>query len=201
MWHPITIKQKLIILFTVTSLNASETQITKYYDSVELQKCDWKSLYRMQHTNLFFNLRRKLDTNLILHNKCEKLMHNDLKFNQLYDPVTIMVIVSKLCQFDKKQLEDLHFIIPDHFSLAKHSRYIIYSSYLQRFVDSIDKKYALLNSEFSCLLTDSNLSDKLDETNLVAFKDLIAVHISLLVGASVPELKKEDPKREWCHLL
>src|SRR3990167_4101224 len=190
-------KKFLIFLSIFNFLNASEGQIAKYCDSSELQKCDWKTLYKISYVRVFSDLRQKLDTNLTLHTTCDNLMRNDVKLGQLYDQIIMMAIVSKFCELGAKELEYLDFIMPDNFSVAKHPRYIIYSLYLQKFVDSIDKIRFSLMSQFPCsLLIDSNLLGKLDETNLSAFKDLIAAHISLLVGASVPELKKEEPKRE-----
>jgi|SRR3990167_8668770 len=188
-------KAFLFFLSISNFLNASEEQVTKYYDSAELQKCDWKSLYRKRQASFFFHLRKKLDTNSILHTRCNTLMNEHITVGLIYD-VTIAAIVTEISEFLKEQLADLNFVMPINFSMTKHPQYYTYYKYFRKFVDSVDIKNSIFTSELTCYT-----GTKFDEINLSAFKDLIAVHISLLVGASVPELKKEEPKREWCHLL
>ena len=66
-------KSLLFFLSFCFCLNASETQITKYYDSAGLQRCDWKALFieriseiyeqhEKEKCKLFADIMRRLDS-------------------------------------------------------------------------------------------------------------------------------------------
>ncbi|OGB84710.1 hypothetical protein A3F66_06895 [candidate division TM6 bacterium RIFCSPHIGHO2_12_FULL_32_22] len=175
--------EKFLIIAILTS--------SLYSQDISPDLVNWRHLFTLKQK--FFHLFRERLNEPEYHSRCVKLIHDR------YDILNVITQMKATAQeamgFLYLILEEFNFPIPTNFEVSVDNKlYPVYEEYFTKFAREIviRENFSSIASDLpymNCVTIEGDVT--LSDVDIALFKDLLAVHIAILLKVPVPKLKKE----------